>query len=85
MLAANNMLTDIHVHWTENIPAWPENFTKKNPQSSITLHIPCAAIELYQDADGWKDYTLESEGGPFTITVTTDDASMGDVSITVNP
>ena len=83
MLAANNMLTDIHVQWTENIPAWPDNFTKKNPQSSITLHIPCAAIELYQDADGWKDYTIEGEGGPFTITVTTDDASMGSVAITV--
>ncbi len=85
MLAANNMLTDIHVHWTENIPAWPENFTKKNPQSSITLHIPCAAIELYQDADGWKDYTIEGEGGPFTVTVQAEDPIMGDVSITVNP
>ena len=84
MLAANNMLTDIHVQWTENIPAWPDNFTKKNPQSSITLHIPCAAIELYQDADGWKDYTIEAEGGPYTVTVQAEDPTMGDVSITVN-
>ena len=83
MLAADNMLTDIHVHWTENIPAWPENFTKKNPQSSITLHIPCGAEELYSAADGWNGYTLEGEGGPYTITVTTDDASMGSVAITV--
>jgi hypothetical protein len=85
MLAANNMLTDIHVQWTENIPVWPENFTKKNPQSSITLHTPCAAIELYQEADGWKDYTIEGEGGPFTVTVQAEDPTMGDVSITVNP
>lgn len=83
MLAADNMLTDIHVHWTENIPAWPENFTKKSPQSSITLHVPCAASDLYHATDGWKDYTIEAEGGPYTITVTTDDASMGSVAITV--
>ena len=83
MLAADNMLTDIHVHWTENIPAWPENFTKKSPQSSITLHVPCAASDLYHATDGWNGYNLEAEGGPYTITVTTDDASMGSVAITV--
>ena len=84
MLAADNMLTDIYVQWTENIPAWPDNFTKKNPQSSITLHVPCGAEELYNAANGWNGYTLEGEGGPYMITVQAEDPEMGDVSIIDN-
>jgi hypothetical protein len=84
MLVANQALTDIHVHWTENIPVWPDNFTKKTPQSSVTLHIPCGTEELYNDANGWNGYTPESEGGPFNVTVQAEDPTMGDVSITVN-
>jgi len=72
-------LEDIYVSWTEaeNIPFWPPNMTSN---SDITLHVPCAAIDLYQDADGWKDYTITGDE-TFTITVTTDDASMGSVAI----
>ncbi len=61
MLVANQALTDIHVHWTENIPVWPNQFTSKSPQSDITLHVPCGTEELYNAADGWKDYTIEAD------------------------
>ncbi len=81
MLAADNALTDIYVHWTENIPVWPENFTKKSPQSSITLHVPCAASDLYHATDGWNGYNLQAEGGPYTITVQPSDPTMGTVSV----
>ena len=81
MLAADNALTDIYVHWTENIPVWPENFTKKSPQSSITLHVPCAASDLYHATDGWNGYNLEAEGGPYTITVQPSNPTMGTVSV----
>ncbi|MBQ4390806.1 MAG: leucine-rich repeat protein [Paludibacteraceae bacterium] len=84
MLVANQALMDIHVHWTENVPAWPDNFTNKNPQTNITLHIPCVVIDMYQEADGWNGYTIEGEGGPYTVTVQAEDPTMGDVSITVN-
>ena len=58
MVVANPALTDIYVHWTENIPAWPDNFTNKTPQTDITLHVPCGTEDLYNAADGWKDYTI---------------------------
>ncbi|MBO5553033.1 MAG: leucine-rich repeat protein [Paludibacteraceae bacterium] len=54
-------LTDIYVHWTENIPTWPSYFTNKSPQSDITIHVPCGAEELYSAATGWKDYTIEAD------------------------
>ena len=71
-------LTDMYVSWTTAVPDWPTNFTNKSPQSSITLHVPCEAIDLYQAADGWKDYTIEGEG-TYIITVETDDPNMGSV------
>ena len=74
---------DITVEWTENIP-WCLEVTNSYPQSDITLHVPCEAIELYKAADGWKDYTIEGEGGPYTVTVQAEDPTMGDVSIIVN-
>ena len=79
----NDNLTDIYVYWTENIPAW-NNMTNKSPQSNITLHVPCGTESLYQAATGWKNYTIEGEGGPYTVTVQAEDPTMGDVSITVN-
>jgi hypothetical protein len=71
-------LTDFYVSWTETIPGWSA-MTNKTPKSDITLHIPCGTEELYNAAYGWKDYTPESEGGPYTITVESDDPSMGTV------
>jgi hypothetical protein len=53
--------------------------TSNDPQSSITLHVPCSAMSLYKAAEGWKDYTIEGEGGPYTITVESNDPSMGTV------
>lgn len=80
----NDNLTDIYVYWTENIPAW-NNMTNKSPQSNITLHVPCGTEELYNAASGWNGYTIEADGGQFTVTVQAEDPTMGDVSITVNP
>lgn len=79
----SDALTDIYVYWTDNIPGWPEYFTSKSPQSSITLHVPCGTEALYQDAANWKNYTIEVEG-TFTVTVqtATGDTSQGGVSIT---
>lgn len=79
MLYACSSLTDIYASWISEIPAWPTNFTNNSPQSSVTLHVPCSAMSLYKAADGWKDYTIEGEGGPYTITVESDDPSMGTV------
>ena len=73
-----NSLTDIYVSWTNAIPVW-YYITDNDPQSSITLHVPCSAMSLYKAAEGWKDYTIEGEGGPYTITVESDDPSMGTV------
>lgn len=70
-------LKDLYVEWQSSIPEWPTQFSK---QYGVNLHVPCAAIDLYQDAAKWKNYTIEGEGS-YTITVTTDDASMGTVSI----
>ena len=53
--------------------------TNNDPQSSVTLHVPCSAMSLYKAAEGWKDYTIEGEGGPYIITVESDDLSMGTV------
>jgi hypothetical protein len=76
-----NNISNIYVSWETEIPAW-HNLTSKSPQSSITLHVPCSAIDLYNSASGWKNYTMVGDE-VFTITVTTDDASMGSVAITV--
>lgn len=75
-------ITDIYVSWTENIPYW-NNITNRSPQSGITLHIPCGTEELYNAANGWNGYTIEADGGPFTITVQAADPEMGDVMITI--
>ena len=73
-----NSLTDIYVSWTSAIPAWG-SMTNNDPQSGVTLHVPCSAMSLYKAAEGWKDYTIEGEGGPYTITVESDDPTMGTV------
>lgn len=80
IFGGSSKVTDIYVEWTENIPDYP---TFKGNITGITLHVPCGTQAIYQAADGWKDFTIEGEGS-YTITVTTDDASMGSVSITEN-
>ena len=75
----SDALTDIYVYWTDKIPGWPEYFTAKSPQPSITLHVPCGTEELYNTTANWKKYHIEGEGGPYTITVESDDPTMGTV------
>ena len=74
-----DLLTDIYVSWANaaTIPLW-HTLTNINPQSSVTLHVPCSAMSLYKAADGWKDYTIEGDT-QFTITVESDDPTMGTV------
>lgn len=74
-------LKDIYVEWPSSIPEWPTKFSKQN---GVNLHVPCGTEALYQDAANWKKYTIEAEGGPFTVTVQAEDPTMGDVSIVVN-
>ena len=75
-------LTDIHVNWTANVPAWPSTFTSKSPQSSITLHVPCGSGDLYRAATGWKDYTMQGSGtSNYTLTVKANNSAMGTVQI----
>ena len=76
-----SLLTDIYVEWQSSIPEWPTKFSKQN---GVNLHVPCGTEALYQDAANWKNYTIEADGGPFTITVQAEDPTMGDVSIVVN-
>ena len=73
-------LTDFYVHWTENIPTWM-GYTNKSPQTDITLHVPCGTEELYNAASGWDGYTIEADGGPFTITVRANEDGVGTVNI----
>ena len=73
-------LTDFYVHWTENIPTWM-GYTNKSPQTDITLHVPCGTEELYNAASGWNGYTIEADGGPFTITVRANEDGVGTVNI----
>ena len=82
MLYACSSLTDIYASWILEIPTWPSNFTNNSPQSSVTLHVPCEVLENYQEANGWKDYTIEGEGTN-TVTVQSADPEMGDVMITI--
>ena len=76
-----SMLKDLYVSWSSSVPEWPSKFSKTY---GVNLHVPCGAEELYSAANGWKKYTTESEGGPYTVTVQAEDPTMGDVSITEN-
>jgi hypothetical protein len=58
-LAGLTNLKDVYAPWTENIPVLPAS---NNPQASTTLHVPCSVMNLYQAADGWKNYTINGEG-----------------------
>ena len=77
-------LTDLTVYWTSlsGVSVSGSAFNGITT-SNVTLHVPCSAIELYQAANEWKDFNVEGEG-TYTITVTTDDTSMGSVSVTEN-
>ena len=76
-------ITDIYVSWTDEIPAWPTDFTTQSP-ATIQLHVPCEAKSLYQAAEGWKEYMLIGDEA-YTVTVQTEtgDTSQGNVSITI--
>lgn len=78
-----NQLKDLYLEWTEDIPLWSA-LTNRNPQSAITIHVPCSATGLYKAADGWKNYTVEGEG-QYTITAASDDNTQGSVTVTVVP
>lgn len=74
-------MTDITVGWTENVPAWTAYFTSKQPQSSITLHVPKCSQLLYRAMTGWKDYTIAGETENHSVAVNTNNADYGLVQI----
>lgn len=77
-------ITDLYVEWTTSVPNRPNQFTTNY---TPTLHVPCSAIDLYKSPTNWEKYTVEGEGGPYTVTVQTEtgDTSQGTVSITAVP
>lgn len=78
-----DQLKDLYLEWTADIPLWSA-LTNRNPQSAITIHVPCSATGLYKAADGWKNYTVKGEG-QYTITAASDDNTQGSVTVTVVP
>ena len=76
---ASTGLADVYVGWTE---APLPTFVGLPTNQAITVHVPCGTTDLYEATDGWKDYDIEKTRP--TVTVTTDDDSMGTVEITVN-
>ena len=74
-------LTDIYVHWTENIPDWPSSFTTKAPQTDITLHVPTCMHTLY--TGGWAWYTIDGETEDRAVSIASNNAMYGLVQYNV--
>jgi hypothetical protein len=55
-------LMDIYASWEDSLPNWPKQMTAAEPQTDITLHVPCEALPVYRAAEGWKEYTIKGEG-----------------------
>ena len=68
-------LTDIYVHWTENIPDWPTSFTTKAPQTDITLHVPTCMHSQY--TGGWAWYTIDGETEDRAVSIASNNATYG--------
>ena len=82
---ASQGLKDLYVEWTklEDIPEVPNN--RLGDMTKVRLHVPCGTTALYKQVNGWKNFKEYIEDNvAHTVTVTTDDASMGGVSITVH-
>lgn len=74
-------LTDIYVHWTENIPDWPSSFTTKAPQTDITLHVPTCMHSQY--TGGWAWYTIDGETEDRAVYIASNNATYGLVQYNV--
>ena len=72
-------LKDIYVSWTETPPTWT-NLTN-NVSKSVTLHIPCGCGSLYRSENGWKYYTIRGDTDGYSLTVQSNNAEGGQVSI----
>ncbi len=72
-------LTDVYVSWTgDAVPDMPADI-HPHDASQKRLHIPCGQAGAYF-AKGWNTkFTLEQENTHYTITVESDDLSMGTV------
>ena len=72
-------LTDVYVSWTgDDVPTMPADIHQFDA-SHKQLHIPCGQAVNYI-AKGWNTkFTLEQENTHYTITVESDDLSMGTV------
>ena len=72
-------LTDVYVSWTDDdVPTMPADLHPYDA-SQKRLHIPCGQTAAYS-AQGWNNkFTFEQENTHYTITVESDDLSMGTV------
>ena len=72
-------LTDVYVSWTgDAVPDMPADI-HSNDASQKRLHIPCGQADAYA-AKGWNTkFTFEQENTHYTITVESDDLTMGTV------
>ena len=72
-------LTDVYVSWTgDAVPDMPADI-HPHDASQKRLHIPCGQTAAYF-AKGWNTkFTLEQENTHYTITVESDDPTMGTV------
>ena len=72
-------LTDVYVSWTgDDVPTMPADIHQFDA-SHKQLHIPCGQEAAYT-AKGWNTkFTLEQENTHYTITVESDDPTMGTV------
>ena len=49
-------LTDFYVDWTTTLPTIEGNLFMDASIGTATLHVPVGSLELYQNADQWKDF-----------------------------
>jgi hypothetical protein len=74
-----NGLTEIYVKAIN--PPSVSNYTFLNISTTTPVYIPCGTITAYQNADYWNDFTNIIEELPFTVTVQSNDTTMGNATI----
>ena len=57
-------LTDFYVDWTTTLPTIEERLFMGAPIGTATLHVPVGSLELYQNADQWKNFGTFVEYNP---------------------
>lgn len=82
--ALNNCSQLSHIHIKRATPPMVQNNTFVNVPTTATLHVPCDAISMYQNAAHWNQFIIEEEF-PYSFSATTDDLSRGSVQVIHSP